>query len=858
MAKTPSKANPSLFDPFKSPSICPSDTPIKSNLRRSPRLKTPFPEFPASPPQLQAKALPISVEDGEKRAEVPDFDPVSPITPALPEQKKRKRSSKGEESPPKKKPTYSPRGKAAKDFEKKQARRKLDVDLDGRHGRGICKERSAKVELVDGTPSKEKATHRRVYYRRVVYDGGDFTVGDDVYVKRREDADSDAEDPEVEECRICFQAGKGVMIECDDCLGGFHIKCIRPRMKKVPEGEWICRVCDARKKGEAVELPRPPDGRKRSRSAREKLLSSDLWAARIEGIWRDPDGTYWFKGRWYLIPEETAIGRQPHNLRRELFRTNDFDDIQMESVLRHCYVLDPIEFSKANNEGDDVFLCEYEYDVQWQAFKRISETDTAEEKDQNSEDEWDSSDDLASDDECEKDKRKGYALPSTAGHMDSKSRVSHMAANTRKGRIFGLQRIGAKRIPDHVRSHKQTEIEKAKATLLLASLPTSPPCRLKEMEEITAFVKGAIGGGKCLGRCLYIHGVPGTGKTMSVLAVMRNLKSEVDRGTIPSYRFVEINGLKLATPENIYRVIYEALSGHRVGWKKALQLLNDRFSEGHKRQNEETQPCILLIDELDLLVTRNQSILYNILDWPTKADSKLIVIGIANTMDLPEKLLPRISSRMGMQRLCFGPYTHQQLQEIISCRLNGINAFEKQAIEFAARKVAAISGDARRALELCRRAAELADYNTKQIGSKASSCSDKSSAGKVLIGMSEVEAAIHEMFQAPHIQMIKRCSKLSKIMLVAMVLELYKSGVAEITFGKLASIVSTLCVSNGEPFPGWDTLLRISCKLGECRIILCEVGYRHSLQKLQLNFPSDDVAFALKDCSELPWVHKYF
>ena len=61
--------------------------------------------------------------------------------------------------------------------------------------------------------------------------------------------------------------------------------------------------------------------------------------------------------------------------------------------------------------------------------------------------------------------------------------------------------------------------------------------------------------------------------------------------------------------------------------------------------------------------------------------------GIANTMDLPEKLLPRISSRLGIQRLCFGPYNYQQLQEIISTRLTGIDVFDKQAIEFASRKV---------------------------------------------------------------------------------------------------------------------------------------------------------------------------
>lgn len=65
--------------------------------------------------------------------------------------------------------------------------------------------------------------------------------------------------------------------------------------------------------------------------------------------------------------------------------------------------------------------------------------------------------------------------------------------------------------------------------------------------------------------------------------------------------------------------------------------------------------------------------------------------GIANTMDLPEKLLPRISSRMGIQRLCFGPYNYQQLQEIISSRLKGIDAFEKQAVEFASRKVSPLA-----------------------------------------------------------------------------------------------------------------------------------------------------------------------
>lgn len=41
--------------------------------------------------------------------------------------------------------------------------------------------------------------------------------------------------------------------------------------------------------------------------------------------------------------------------------------------------MSPKEFSKANNEGDDIFLCEYEYDIHWQSFKRLAEIDNGEE-----------------------------------------------------------------------------------------------------------------------------------------------------------------------------------------------------------------------------------------------------------------------------------------------------------------------------------------------------------------------------------------------------------------------------------------------------------------------------------------------
>lgn len=140
--------------------------------------------------------------------------------------------------------------------------------------------RRRKAETRQNVPS---ATKKRVYYKKVVYDDGEFEVGDDVYVRRREDAESDEDDPEVEDCRICFNSGKSIMIECDDCLGGFHLKCLNPPLKEVPEGDWVCTFCEARKLGKTVEPPKPPEGKRIRRTFKEKLLSSDLWAARIEG-----------------------------------------------------------------------------------------------------------------------------------------------------------------------------------------------------------------------------------------------------------------------------------------------------------------------------------------------------------------------------------------------------------------------------------------------------------------------------------------------------------------------------------------------------------------------------------------------
>jgi len=50
---------------------------------------------------------------------------------------------------------------------------------------------------------------------------------------------------------------------------------------------------------------------------------------------------------------------------------------------------------------------------------------------------------------------------------------------------------------------------------------------------------------------------------------------------------------------------------------------------------------------VDHICNRKQDVVYNILDWPSQTGSKVVVITIANTMDLPERVLRGcVTSRM--------------------------------------------------------------------------------------------------------------------------------------------------------------------------------------------------------------------
>lgn len=135
---------------------------------------------------------------------------------------------------------------------------------------------------------------------------------------------------------------------------------------------------------------------------------------------------------------------------------------------------------------------------------------------------------------------------------------------------------------------------------------------------------------------------------------------------------------------------------------------------------------------------------------------------------------------LGMVRINFRPYTTPQLEKIVQARLASANATQASTtespaviapdgIKFAAMKVSSISGDARRVLDICRRAVEHV-----QVERRAARTND-------------VKDVIKAMQSSPTAAWLRGCSLHERIMLAALVKCVKREGVEEIKWGEVGS-----------------------------------------------------------------------
>ena len=303
------------------------------------------------------------------------------------------------------------------------------------------------------------------------------------------------------------------------------------------------------------------------------------------------------------------------------------------------------------------------------------------------------------------------------------------------------------------------------------------PCRKEEQDTIYNFIKkGLQTNGNY--NSLYIAGMPGTGKTASVKTIINILESELNEaknklnnkdliknGIIP-FKKLFLSGIEYPNISKVFKVIYNFIFAKKKSFtvNKYIQILDNFFANRKKFNsnitlNDPTNSHILLIiDEIDILINYTQNLLYNIFNWTTYEYSKLIVISISNTLDLPNRLLPKIRSRMGNNKIMFKPYNKEELRIIIKDRGIDLQLFSEDAIRLSCVKVAAINGDLRRIFQILARAKQINDLQNYKKKNKEDN----------LVSKYDIMDAWNELFNSKISKVIQSLQIGEKIIISAM------------------------------------------------------------------------------------------
>lgn len=252
---------------------------------------------------------------------------------------------------------------------------------------------------------------------------------------------------------------------------------------------------------------------------------------------------------------------------------------------------------------------------------------------------------------------------------------------------------------------------------------------------------------------LYICGLTGIGKTLSVEKVIRCLLAEqkmirsdfdggffgdvvdandtleklkstsTDADTVlsllsldyPKFRIVRISGPGMSTTD-FYRVLADKLAIKLVrkseeDAKVAVMELFTNFKECNRRKNAkfEREPVIILmIDEIDRAPREHIQDLLKIAPnaiqqhknnvSPNNSGSEvfqpwacnIIIVGLANTIDIQDKLGITGAEYHYITQIVFEPYDPEELKSILRFRTLGL--FEKRAIDMLSLKIYAASG----------------------------------------------------------------------------------------------------------------------------------------------------------------------
>ncbi|XP_039083602.1 cell division control protein 6 homolog isoform X1 [Hyaena hyaena] len=385
--------------------------------------------------------------------------------------------------------------------------------------------------------------------------------------------------------------------------------------------------------------------------------------------------------------------------------------------------------------------------------------------------------------------------------------------------------------------------------VLNTAVPDRLPAREKEMNVIRNFLREHICGKKA--GSLYLSGPPGTGKTACLSRILQDFKKE-----LKGFKTVMLNCMSLRSAQAVFPAIAQEICQEEVSRPAG----KDMMKKLENQMTAEKGPMIVLVlDEVDQLDSKGQDVLYTLFEWPWLNNSRLVLIGIANTLDLTDRILPRLQAREKCKPrlLNFPPYTKNQIAAILQDRLDLVSrdqVLDSAAIQFCARKVSAVSGDVRKALDVCRRAIEIveSDVKSQTILKPLSECKSPSeSLVPKRVGLIHISQVISEV-DGNRMTLSQEGAQDSfplqqKILVCSLLLLTRQLKIKEVTLGKLYEAYSNVCRKQQVAAVDQSECLSLSGLLEARGILGLKKNKETRFTKVSLKIEEKEVEYALKD-----------
>jgi cell division control protein 6 len=245
--------------------------------------------------------------------------------------------------------------------------------------------------------------------------------------------------------------------------------------------------------------------------------------------------------------------------------------------------------------------------------------------------------------------------------------------------------------------------------------PTTIIGREDKIQELLRFLTGYKKGH--VAPLLWVYGRSGSGKSTIVRLVCESLCERDNSKADLSYEFVNLR--KVKTIFGCTNLILAELGKPQVKSAQGMNLaISEITVEIEKRmKKEKSKLFVLVLDEFDVILNDEHAspsdFVFKLLEMHQGLKEKgylTTIIAISNNLMSIDGFDDRVRSRIGISEIYFEPYTYDEIVKLLNDRAS--KAFSETVPSVLLLNIARISseehGDARRAIDLLRSAAETA------------------------------------------------------------------------------------------------------------------------------------------------------